>query len=75
MDILSPGPLTIPFAQLSDEGIYRCRVSVKGAGIEKPVQINVIGKQITIHVIYCINIIIKTMTGICIRCSKKVDLV
>ena len=42
-------PSAIPSVQLSDEGMYVCRVSVNGASIEKPVQFNVIGK--ILHVI------------------------
>ena len=42
--ILSPGqPLTISSVQLSDEGTYECCVSVMGASITKPIQLNVIG--------------------------------
>ena len=55
-NILSSGPLIISSIQLSDEGIYKCRVSVKGARIEKPVQLNVIGNQIAIITV-CIIIV------------------
>ena len=42
--ILSSGqPLTISSVQLSDEGMYECRVSVMGTSITKPIQLNVIG--------------------------------
>ena len=42
--ILSPGQsLTISSVQLSDEGTYKCRISVMGASITKPIQLNVIG--------------------------------
>ena len=43
----STGPLMIPSVQLSDEGMYDCRVSINGASISKPVQFNVIGKMVT----------------------------
>ena len=46
-ELLSFGPLKISSVQLSDEGIYECRVSVIGARTDKPVQLNVIGNQIT----------------------------
>ena len=47
-------PPTIPSVQLSDEGMYVCRVSVNGASIEKSVQFNVIGK-IMITIPRCIH--------------------
>ena len=43
--LLSSWPLTKPSVQLSDEGNYKCRVLVKGARFEKPVQLNVIGNH------------------------------
>ena len=48
-ELISSGPLTISSVQLSDEGIYKCCVSVIGtmAGFEKPIQLNVIGNHIT----------------------------
>ena len=55
-NILSSGPLIISSIQLSDERIYKCRVSVKGARIEKPVQLNVIGSQ-TATITVCIIIV------------------
>ena len=45
--ILASGqPLTLYSVQLSDEGMYECRVSVQGARIMKSVQLNVIGKPL-----------------------------
>ena len=54
----STGPLTISSVQLSDEGMYDCRVSINGASISKPVQFNVIGKMITIIPLHLSMIII-----------------
>ena len=42
-------PSTIPSVQLSDEGLYVCRVSINGASLEKPVQFGVIGKILLSH--------------------------
>ena len=55
---LSPAPLTISSVQLSDEGMYDCRVSINGASISKRVQFNVIGKMITIIPLHLSMIII-----------------
>ena len=44
----SAAPLTISSVQLSDEGMYDCRVSINGASINKRVQFSVIGKIVVV---------------------------
>ena len=44
--LLSSGTLTISSVQLSNEGVFKCRVSILGASFEKPVQLNIVGEDL-----------------------------